>query len=178
MKSVRSEIDDSHVTVTHDRPILGIDPGLNRTGYAVLVRDGRAGRLIEGGVIRTTREKSLADRLAEIALGVREVIAEHKPGCVAVEQAFAHSRNLRSSLLVAHTRGAILLVAAECRLPVLHLTPAEVKRLLTGSGRASKEQVQAAIRMELGLNEVLEPNDVADASAVALCVLHRVRFAA
>ena len=164
--------------MTSDRLVLGIDPGLTRTGYAVIAPDGRTGRLIEGGVIRTDRERPLSDRLGEIATGLREVIAEHHPALVAVEQAFAHGRNLRSSMMIAHVRGAILLVAAEHRLPVVHLAPREVKRLLTGSGRASKEQVQEAIRAELRLPHVLEPNDVADASAVALCVLHRVRFAA
>lgn len=161
-----------------DRPVLGIDPGLNRTGYAVIAREGRSGRLVEGGVIRTDRERSLADRLAEVAEGLREVIREYEPACMAVEQAFAHGRNLRSGMVIAHVRGAILLIAAEHRIPVLQLAPTEVKRLLTGSGRASKEQVQEAIRAELRLPGVLEPNDVADASAVALCVLHRVRFAA
>jgi crossover junction endodeoxyribonuclease RuvC len=80
--------------------------------------------------------------------------------------------------MIAHSRGAILVVASEHHLPVLHLAPTEVKRLLTGSGRATKGQVQEAIRAELQLPHLLEPNDVADASAVALCVLHRVRFAA
>jgi crossover junction endodeoxyribonuclease RuvC len=164
--------------VSSEAPVLGIDPGVKRTGYAVIARDGRAGRLLEGGVIRTDRNRSLADRLSEIASGLREVIAEHRPGLVAVEQAFAHRRNLQSSLSIAHARGVILLIAAEQHLPVIHLAPSEVKRLLTGSGRASKEQVQAAIRMELRLKTVLEPHDVADASAIALCVLHRVRFAA
>lgn len=161
-----------------DRPVLGIDPGMNRTGYAVVVREGRGARLIEGGVVRTRRDGSLSDRLCEIATGLREVIAECQPGLVAIEQAFAHGRNLRSSMMVAHARGAILLVAAEHHLPVLNLAPTEVKRLLTGSGRATKEQVQEAIRCELRLPHILEPNDVSDASAIALCVLHRVRFAA
>lgn len=160
------------------RPVLGIDPGLNRTGYALIERDGRGGRLIEGGVIRTDRDRSLPDRLVEIGESLREVIREYEPGLMAVEQAFAHDRNLRSSMMLAHVRGAILLIAAEHRIPVLQLAPAEVKRLLTGSGRATKEQVQDAIRNELRLPAVLEPNDVSDASAVALCVLHRVRFAA
>jgi crossover junction endodeoxyribonuclease RuvC len=164
--------------VTDDRPVLGIDPGLNRTGYSVVARVGRGGRLVEGGVIRTDRERSLSDRLAEIAAGLREVIEEHRPDLMAVEQAFAYDRNFKSSMMIAHVRGAILLVAAEHRLPVLQLAPTEVKRLLTGSGRASKEQVQAAVKAELRLTSVLEPNDVADASAVAVCVLHRVRFAA
>ena len=160
------------------RPVLGIDPGLNRTGYAVIAREGRGGRLVEGGVIRSDRDLPLSDRLAEIAEGLREVIREYEPGSMAVEQAFAHGRNLRSGMVLAHVRGAILLIAAEHRLPVLQLAPTEVKRLLTGSGRATKEQVQDAIRAELRLPSVLEPNDVADASAVALCALHRVRFAA
>lgn len=161
-----------------DRLVLGIDPGLTRTGYSLVARDGRGGRLVEGGVIRTDREAALSDRLAEIAGALREIIAEHQPALVAVEQAFAHGRNLRSSMIIAHVRGAILLVAAEHKLPVVQLAPSEVKRLLTGSGRASKEQIQDAIRTELRLASVLEPHDVADASAVALCVLHRVRFAA
>lgn len=164
--------------MTTGQLVLGIDPGLNRTGYAIVVRDGKSGRLIEGGIIRTCRTHSLSDRLGEIADGLREVIADHRPKAMAVEQAFSHGRNFRSSLMLAHVRGAILLVASESELPVIQLAPTEVKRLLTGSGRASKEQVQAAIQSELRLASVLEPNDVADASAVALCVLHRVRFAA
>ncbi|MBA3313224.1 MAG: crossover junction endodeoxyribonuclease RuvC [Planctomycetota bacterium] len=164
--------------MSDERPVLGIDPGLNRTGYAVVVRNGRAARLIEGGVVRTDRERSLSDRLCDIAQGLREVIAEHQPRLVAVEQAFAQGRNLRSSMMIAHVRGAILLVAAENQLPVIHMSATEVKRLLTGFGRASKEQIQAAIRAEFQLTQVLEPNDVADASAVALSVLYRVKFAA
>lgn len=161
-----------------ERPVLGIDPGLQRTGYAVVVRHGRAARLIEGGVVRTDREKSLSDRLCDIGASLREVIEEHQPRLMAIEQAFAQGRNYRSSMLLAHVRGAILLVAAENQLPVIHMSATEVKRLLTGFGRASKEQIQAAIRGEFRLEQVLEPNDVADASAVALSVLHRVKFAA
>ena len=161
-----------------NQTILGVDPGLQRTGYAVLLREGRQARLIEGGVMRTRSEQSLPERIGEIAAGLREVISEHRPGAVAVEQAIAHGRNHRSSLLVAQVRGAILLVASEAKLPVIHVAPTEVKRMLTGSGRASKAQVQAAIQNELRLDMILEPNDVADASAIALSVLHRVRFAA
>jgi crossover junction endodeoxyribonuclease RuvC len=160
------------------RCVLGIDPGLNRTGYAVVAREGRTARLIDGGVIRTARECDLSDRICEIARGLREVIEEHQPRIVAVEQAFAQPRNFRSSLIIAHVRGAILLVAAESRLPVIHMSATEVKRLLTGFGRATKEQIQSAIRLEFKLSHVLEPHDVADASAVALSVLHQVKFAA
>ena len=97
---------------------------------------------------------------------------------MAVEQAIVHGRNFRSSLLVAQVRGAVLLVAADAQLPVIHIAPTEVKRMLTGSGRATKAQVQSAVQNELRLLALLEPHDVADASAVALTVMHRVKFAA
>lgn len=157
---------------------LGIDPGLNRTGYALLERSPRGARLVEAGVIRSTAKQSLAHRVGEIGGGVREVIEQFRPAAVAIEQVFSFSRYPKTAVLMAHARGAILLVAAEREIPVLHYTPTQIKRILTGSGRASKEQVQLAIRNEFGLKKILEPNDVADASAVALCLYHSVRFQA
>lgn len=164
--------------MTADPPVLGIDPGLNRTGYAVVRREAGRAVLIEGGLIRTDRSRPLADRLRELSEGLREVLADFSPGFIAVEQAFANGRNFRSSLLLAHARGALMATAAECGVPVIGLAPTEVKRLLSGSGRASKEQVQAAVKAEFRLAAALEPNDVADAAAIALCVLHRRRIAA
>lgn len=158
--------------------ILGIDPGLQRTGYAIIERRKRVGSLLEGGVLRSDSTLSLPERILEIASGLREVIREFQPSAMAVEQAIAHGRNFRSSLIVAQVRGAVLLVAADERLPVLHITPTEVKRMLTGSGRATKTQVQSAVQHELQLPTLLEPHDIADASAVALTVMHRVKFAA
>jgi crossover junction endodeoxyribonuclease RuvC len=157
---------------------LGIDPGLNRTGYALLERSSRGARLVEAGVIRSTPQESLAHRVGEIGAGFREVIEQFQPTAVAIEQVFSFSRYPKTALLMAHARGAILLVAAEREIPVLHYTPTQIKRILTGSGRASKEQVQLAIRNEFGMKDILEPNDVADASAVALCLYHSVKFAA
>jgi crossover junction endodeoxyribonuclease RuvC len=95
-----------------------------------------------------------------------------------IEQVFSLGRNPKSALLMAHARGAILMVAAQLNVPIIHFTPTQVKRLLTGSGRASKEQMQHAVARELRLDRVLEPNDVADASALAICLYHRLRFAA
>ncbi|MGH7128595.1 MAG: crossover junction endodeoxyribonuclease RuvC [Planctomycetaceae bacterium] len=157
---------------------LGVDPGLNRTGYALIERTARGPALREAGVIRSTPGRSLAQRVCEIGSGLREVLAEHHPALMAVEQVFSFGRNPKTALLLAHARGAILMAAAELEIPVIHYTPTEVKRLLTGSGRASKEQIQHAIRNELGLADVLEPNDVADASAIALCLYHSARRAA
>lgn len=157
---------------------LGIDPGLNRTGYALIERTTRGPVLREGGVIQSTRELSLHQRVHEIGCGLREVLKELNPEIVALEKVFSSAQNVKSSLLLAHARGAILMTIADAGIPVIHYTPAEVKKLLTGSGRAPKEQIQHAIRAELKLAQVPEPNDVADASAVALCLYHSVRFAA
>jgi crossover junction endodeoxyribonuclease RuvC len=157
---------------------LGIDPGLNRTGYALLLRTPNGPELREAGVIRSTTGKSLAQRVHEIGSGLREVIADFRPDVMAIEQVFSLARNPKSALLLAHARGALLMTAADCGVPVVHFTPTQVKKLLTGSGRASKEQMQHAIRNELRLKAILEPHDVADASAIALCLYHSIRFAA
>ncbi|GAB4143168.1 MAG: crossover junction endodeoxyribonuclease RuvC [Planctomycetaceae bacterium] len=162
------------------RPVhyLGIDPGLNRTGYALIERTTHGPKLKEAGVIRSTQKESLAFRVGEIGTGIREVLEEFQPTMLAIEQVFSFGKNPKTALLMAHARGAILYAAADCKIPVMHYTPTEIKRLLTGSGRASKEQIQAAIKMEFGLKNILEPNDVADASAIALCLYHSVKYAA
>jgi crossover junction endodeoxyribonuclease RuvC len=157
---------------------LGIDPGLARTGYALIERTARGPVLREGGVIQSTAKMSLHQRVHEIGTGLREILAELKPEIVAIEQVFSNAMNVKSSLLLAHARGAILMIIADAEIPVVHYTPAQIKRLLTGSGKAPKEQIQHAVRAELRLTELPEPNDVADASAVALCLYHSVRFAA
>lgn len=157
---------------------LGVDPGLRRTGYALLERSASGPALLEAGVIRSKPGLSLAARVLEIATGLREVIREFKPNAMAIEQVFSLGKNPKSALLMAHARGGILMVAAELEVPIIHFTPTQVKRLLTGSGRASKEQMQHAVTRELQLDRLLEPNDVADASAVALCLYHQLRFAA
>jgi crossover junction endodeoxyribonuclease RuvC len=155
--------------------VLGIDPGLNRTGYAILEQTDRGPVVREGGIIQTNKKQVLADRVCEIATGLRELIAEYQPTVMAIEQIFSHVQNPKTAILMAHARGVILLSAAEKSLPIQHYTPTQIKRLLTGSGKASKEQVQHAIRLELGLKTVLEPNDVADAFAVALCHIYSSR---
>ncbi len=157
---------------------IGIDPGLNRTGYALLERTPRGPRLCEGGVIRSTASKTLAERVHEIGSGLREVLEEFGPATMAIEQVFSTPKHPKTALMMAHARGAILMAARDAGAIVVHYTPAQVKKLLTGSGRASKEQVQHAVSRELGLDEILEPNDVADAFAVALCHYHTVRIAA
>jgi crossover junction endodeoxyribonuclease RuvC len=148
---------------------LGIDPGLNRTGYAVFERGSGGPVLREGGVIRSTQKLTLSERVHEIGQGVRELIEQYEPAVMAIEQVFSTGQYPKTALLMAHARGAILFAAAERHLRVVHYSPRQIKKLLTGSGKATKDQVQRAIQNELRLKDVLEPNDVADAAAVALC---------
>ena len=148
--------------------VLGLDPGLNRTGYAVLrVSDCR---LIEGGVIRSDAAGTLSQRLLELRDGLREVLDEHPIDAAAIEKVFSLTKNPKPALLMAHARGALLVTLAEYALVPEHYTPRQIKKRLTGSGNADKEQIQRAVQRELNLAKVLEPNDVADAAAVALCL--------
>lgn len=155
---------------------LGIDPGLNRTGYAVFERGGRGPVLREGGVIRSTQKLTLSERVLEIGQGIRELLEQYAPSVMAIEQVFSTGQYPKTALLMAHARGAILYAAAERQVRVVHYTPRQIKKLLTGSGKASKDQVQRAIQNELHLKDVLEPNDVADAAAVALCHYYSSRL--
>jgi crossover junction endodeoxyribonuclease RuvC len=156
--------------------VLGVDPGLQRTGYALLERTTRGPRLREGGLIRSTPKMSLAYRVREIADGLGEVFEQFHPGTMAIEQVFSHAKFPKAALLMAHARGVILLTAAARDVPVTHYSPRQIKKLLTGSGAADKTQVQRAISNELGLDRLLEPNDVADAFAVALCHYYSTRL--
>jgi len=151
---------------------IGIDPGLNRTGYAVLDPQSGGPVLLEAGLIRSTRGGSLAERVGEIGIGLREVLDEFSPGVLAIEQVFSLARNPKSAILMAHARGAILFAAVEREVEVVHYTPTQVKKLLTGSGRASKEQIQHVVQAEFKLERLPEPHDVADACAVGLCHVH------
>jgi crossover junction endodeoxyribonuclease RuvC len=165
------------IRIDASRPhcVLGVDPGLNRTGYAILERSNQAPVLREGGVIQSTPGLSLAQRVLELGRALREIIVEFQPQVLAIEQVFSTPQFPKTAILMAHARGALLYAASDAGIPVVDYTPTQIKRLLTGSGRASKEQIQHAIRQELQLKSLLEPNDVADAFAVALCHYHSAR---
>lgn len=149
--------------------VLGIDPGLNITGYAVLEVGGQGPQLVEAGVVRGRTRESLTARLAEVYAGVTEVIAALKPQALALEQLYSHYDRPRTAILMGHARGVICLAGAQAGIPVKHYPSTQVKRILTGNGRAPKSQMQLAIRTELKLSAVPEPPDVADALAIALC---------
>jgi crossover junction endodeoxyribonuclease RuvC len=149
--------------------VLGIDPGLNTTGYGVLEIAGGRPRLIEAGVVRCKAKGPLAERVREIHDGVAEVVATSKPQVLAIEELYTHYERPTTAILMGHARGVILLAAAEAGLPVASYRATQIKKTITGNGHAAKWQIQEAIRRELNLEELPEPPDVADALAIALC---------
>lgn len=150
--------------------VVGIDPGLNVTGYAVLDPSPRGAYVVEAGVIRTKGAgESMGRRLEIIHQGVTEVLDAYPASSLALEQVHSHIRHPRTAILMAHARGVIVLAAAQRGVPVFGYAAARIKKTLTGSGKAPKEQMQHAIKTELGLDLLPEPHDVADACAVALC---------
>jgi crossover junction endodeoxyribonuclease RuvC len=149
--------------------VLGIDPGLNVTGYAVVERSSRGPFVVEAGVIRPRGAKTMGARLTLIHQGVLEILDAFLPSALALEQVHSHVKHPRTAILMAHARGVIVLAAAERGVGVVGYAAARIKKTLTGSGKAPKAQMQHAIRNELGLDRLPEPHDVADACAVALC---------
>jgi crossover junction endodeoxyribonuclease RuvC len=148
--------------------VLGVDPGTAVTGYGV-VRRGADGALslLECGVIRTDAHAPLPERLRDIHLGIVEVIARVRPAVLAVEGVF-YAKNVRTSVVLGHTRGAILLAAALNGLEVAEYPPAEIKSAVVGAGRATKDQVGLMVQRLLKLRDVPKPHDAADGVAIAL----------
>jgi len=145
--------------------VLGVDPGSHATGYGVIAT-GPVARMVAGGVIRARREAPLAERLMAIHEALAAVIAEHNPTAMAVEDLF-NAKNPRSSLILSHARGVILLTGAQAGLAVAEYAPREIKQALTGNGAAAKEQVRFMVMRLLRLKDE-PPLDQSDALAVAL----------
>jgi crossover junction endodeoxyribonuclease RuvC len=157
-----------HRQMTHMR-ILGIDPGLQLTGYGVIDLDRARPKLIDGGVIRLKPRASIPDRLVELEIELESLIDDHRPDVCAVEQLYSHYKHPRTAILMGHARGVILLVAARKGVRVEQYAANRIKQSLTGFGHASKPQMQRAIQSVWNLKAAPEPADVADALAVALC---------
>ena len=149
--------------------ILGIDPGLNTTGYGVIEVAGRRVRLVEAGVVRGKSKGSLTARVQEIHDGVADVIRALAPQAMALEKLYAHYDRPTTAILMGHARGVIVLAAAQAGIAVHDYAATQVKKTLTGNGRAPKAQMQLAVQRELRLSTLPEPPDVADALAIALC---------
>lgn len=151
--------------------ILGIDPGLQRTGYAFLTLtalDYERSRLLEAGVVHLTRGAPLEHRLVELEEALSELIATQRPVALACEALYAHYRHPRTAILMAHARGVVLALATRQGIPTITVPATQAKKLLTGSGHATKVQMQQAVQFTLNLPEPPEPHDVADAIAIGL----------
>ena len=157
--------------------IFGIDPGSERTGYGCIASDGRRHRLLACGTISAPAASPFADRLHAIHAGLVDLIAAHRPDCVAIENIF-HARNVRSALKLGHARGVALLAASAAGIHIVEYTPAEVKRAIVGFGRAEKPQVAQMVKLLLGLDAPPSPHDAADAVAIAICHVHSSQGAA
>jgi crossover junction endodeoxyribonuclease RuvC len=152
--------------------VLGIDPGLNITGYGLIeVVDGEP-KLVEAGVVRSRAHDALETKLLEIHRGVAELLTAFHPTVMSLEQLYSHYERPTTAILMGHARGVICLAAAQAGIPISHYAATHVKKVLTGSGRAPKPQVQLAICRQFGLTQVPEPPDVADALAIALCHIY------
>lgn len=156
--------------------VLGIDPGTAITGYGLIESNGDELSLVDYGAITTPAGQSIPERLQVIYRELTSLIEEHQPTEMALEELF-FAKNVRTALTVGQARGVALLAAAEAGLTIHEYTPLQVKQAIVGYGRATKEQVQDMVKRLLSLDSVPQPDDAADAIAVAICHLHSVRLA-
>ena len=153
--------------------VLGIDPGTAVTGYGVVEpANGRPGRLVECGVIRTSSREKMWQRLDALFEGVSELIERHRPDALAVESIF-YAKNVRTTVVLGQARGVILLAGARAGLHIAEFPPAQVKQSIVGAGGAGKAQVAYMVQQLLRLAGPPAPSDAADGVAVALTYLIR-----
>jgi crossover junction endodeoxyribonuclease RuvC len=158
--------------------ILGIDPGFGITGYGLIevnASNGRQPRIVEAGVLTSKKSKPLSERLHEIHKHLSEILQEHSPSALAVEDIYSIHAFPRSAICIGNVQGIVLLAAAQKAVPVFTYFPIQVKKALLGYGRATKTQVQQMVQRTLELKQIPQPDDAADALAVALCHANRIK---
>lgn len=155
--------------------ILGIDPGLNTTGYGLIEITGRKANLVKYGSVCTSVKSSLSERLYIIFDTLNTLIAEYKPDRVAIEDLF-YAENVKTAIVMGHARGAAIVAAMENNALVAEFSPREVKMSVVGNGAASKSQVKFMVSNLLAIKEKISPDDASDALAVALCQWHRLQL--
>ena len=156
--------------------ILGVDPGTAITGYGILQSDGDALKMIAYGTITTPSTWKMPRRLEAIHRELVALIAQHQPTDAVIERLF-FSKNVRTALSVGQARGVALLAAAQAGLTIHEYTPLEIKQAVVGYGRAEKAQIQQMVKLLLQLDFVPQPDDAADALAIAICHAHSAKFA-
>ncbi len=153
--------------------VMGVDPGTWSLGYGVVDLDQGRTTMIDYGAIQSRRGRSLAERLNAIFEGLTQLIEQHRPECVAIEDVY-HGPNFRSAVRIGESRGVAILAAQRFELPVSEYAPAVVKKSVVGNGNAHKVQIQQMVRSLLALSVLPTPDDAADALAIALCHCHRL----
>jgi len=154
--------------------ILGIDPGTQVMGWGVVETDGSDVSMLSYGAIKVPDKLQAAAKLNLLYTELQKIIRKYQPDNVAVEQPFV-AKNIHSAFMVGRAQAIALLAAASKDIPAYEYTPAQVKQQVANYGNSSKEQIQEMVRIQLNLNEVPEPNDAADALAIALCHAQEVR---
>jgi len=155
--------------------ILGIDPGTAIAGYGLLQSDGDELKLVAYGAITTPSDWQMPRRLQHIYSELTALIAKYQPTDAVVEKLF-FSKNVRTALSVGQARGVALLAAAQAGVAIHEYTPLQVKQAVVGYGRADKNQIQQMVKMLLQLDSIPQPDDAADALAIAICHAHSARF--
>lgn len=148
--------------------ILGIDPGVATVGFGVIKSSGSKQQLVRYGIISTPAGQRLSERLQQIYHDMLELIDIFQPDAISVEELFFNN-NITTGISVAHGRGVVLLAGQEKGIPMFEYTPLQVKKAITGYGRANKKQMMEMVRRLLNMSEVAKPDDAADALALAIC---------
>ncbi len=156
--------------------VLGIDPGTATTGYGLVKHEGGREIMIRYGVIKTSPSLDMPRRLVKINREYTDLLEEFRPDAVAIEELF-HHKNAKTVISVAQSRGVLLMTAAAREIEVAEYTPLQVKQAVTGYGNADKIQVQIMVQKILALDKTPQPDDAADALAIAICHLHSYRLA-
>jgi len=155
--------------------ILGIDPGTISMGYGIIEANEDKITLVSCGALTSRARSPIGERLSFLYKAILEIITQYHPDTVAVEQPFM-AQNARAALAIGRAQAIAILAAANHGIPVYEYTPAQVKQRVADYGASSKEQIQEMVRLQLGLTEVPEPSDAADALAVALCHRHEAHL--
>ena len=155
--------------------VLGIDPGTRTMGYGVIESKDNEIALVDYGALVSPERSPIGERLSYLYNELLEIIRLHQPDAVAVEQPFV-AKNVRTALAIGRAQAMALLAAAVRGIPAFEYTPAQVKQMVANYGASSKEQIQEMVKLQLGLSEVPQPNDAADALAVAICHLRETHL--
>lgn len=155
--------------------VFGIDPGIERLGYAIVDFEGSSMKPVSYGLISTSSETAKPERLYQIYRDLHELSTKYRPDYASIET-LIFAKNVKTALTVSEVRGVILLLCAQEKIPVYEFTPLQVKIAVTSYGRSSKSQMEQAIKILLKLTSIPKPDDVTDALAIAVCGGNHISF--